>query len=275
MDSQKKLIEMDIEIDFEKSLEENASAYFEKSKQAKAKLAGLRKAMLSMDKKFSKIKQKPSAKLAKKAKRQWFQAFHWFRTSSGHLVIAGRDSKSNEAIVKKHLEKNDLFFHADIQGAASTVLKANKKPFPKQALEEAAQFAAVKSKAWQQKLASVDVYAVSKEQVSKKAPAGEALASGAFMIYGKRQWFRKTPLKIAVGLLQEKDSSLAMSGPPTAVKSNCTHCFEISIGKRKKSEIAKQLLAKFEASKGKGVVSLDEIVAVLPSGGLEMGKKRD
>jgi predicted ribosome quality control (RQC) complex YloA/Tae2 family protein len=261
---------MDLEIDFEKSLEENASAYFEKSKQAKGKLAGLRKAMLSMDKKISKVKEKSPQKLARKAKRLWFQSFHWFRTSSGHLVIAGRDAKSNEAIVKKHLDEQDLFFHADIQGAASTVIKAEGKKIPKQALEEAAQFAAVRSKAWQQRLASVDVYAVSKEQVSKKAKAGEALATGAFMIYGKRQWFRKTPLKIAIGLLSEKDSFAVMAGPPTAVKKNCSPSFELSFGKKKKSELAKQLLAKFEQKAGKGLVSLDEIVSVLPSDGLEM-----
>jgi len=263
---------MDVELDFEKSLEENASAYFEKSKLAKRKLSGLRKAMLTMEKKISKVKEKPVQKLAKKAKRHWFQAFHWFRTSSGHLVIAGRDAKSNEAIVKKHLDKEDIFLHADIQGAASTVVKADGEEIPKQALQEAAEFAAVRSKAWQQKLPSVDVYAVSKDQVSKKAPAGEALATGAFMIYGKRQWFRKTPLKFAIGLLKDGKAFTAMAGPPSAVKTNCTPSVEISFGKRKKSDLAKQLLKKFVEKAGKGVVSLDEIVSVLPSDGLEIGK---
>ena len=42
---------MDIEIDFEKNLEENASSYFEKSKAAKKKLIGLKKAMIDLEKK--------------------------------------------------------------------------------------------------------------------------------------------------------------------------------------------------------------------------------
>ena len=53
---------MDIEIDFEKSLEENASSYFEKSKAAKKKLTGLKKAMIDLEKKSLKVKEKPKAK---------------------------------------------------------------------------------------------------------------------------------------------------------------------------------------------------------------------
>ena len=87
---------MDVEIDFEKSLEENASSYFEKSKAAKKKLTGLKKAMADLEKKASKVKEKPKAKpLAMKRKRQWFEAFHWFKSSQGFLVIARIYSKSN------------------------------------------------------------------------------------------------------------------------------------------------------------------------------------
>lgn len=261
------VFELDVELDFEKSLEENASAYFERGKQAKRKLSRLKQAMLAMDRKIGSVKEKAPKKPAKKAKRKWFQAFHWFRTGSGLLVIAGRDAKSNELVVKKHLEKDDLFFHADIQGAASTVLKEGTQKASKKDLEEAAQFAAVRSKAWQQRLSSVDVYAVSKEQVSKSAKSGEALGTGAFMIYGKRQWFRKTPLKMAIGLLPEEGSFLVMAGPPSAVKTHCKTFSEIAQGAMKKSELAKRLLEKFGAG-----ISLDQIISVLPAGGLSPAK---
>ncbi len=256
---------MDIEIDFEKSLEKNASSYFEKSKTAKKKLIGLKKAMIDLEKKASKVKEKPKAKpLAMKRKRQWFEAFHWFNSSHGFLVIGGRDAKSNETVVKKHLDKEDMFLHADIQGGSACVVKSDGKEIPKEVLEEASQFAAVWSKAWQQKLASVDVYAASKEQVSKKAPSGEAISTGGFMIYGKRQWFRKTSLRFAVGLLEEEDGFSAMSGPPDAVKKNCIAFVEIVQGKEKKSKLARQLLQYFEKKTGKITVSLDDIISILP-----------
>lgn len=257
---------MDIEIDFEKNLEENASSYFEKSKAAKKKLIGLKKAMIDLEKKASKVKETPQAKpLAVKRKRQWFEAFHWFNSSQGFLVIGGRDAKSNETVVKKHFDKEDMFLHADIQGGSACVVKSEEgKTISKEVLQEAAQFAAVWSKAWQQKLASVDVYAASKEQVSKKAPSGEAISTGGFMIYGKRQWFRKTPLRFAVGLLEGEDGFSAMSGPPDAVKKNYIAFVEIVWEKEKKSAIAKKILQRFEKKTGKITVSLDDIISILP-----------
>jgi len=263
---------MDIEIELEKSLEQNASAYFEKNKQAKRKLQGLRKALPKMEKKISGMKKKPTAKkLAKKKKRQWFQEFHWFKTSQGLLVIGGKDARSNESVVKKHLDKDDLFLHADIQGGAACIIKAENQNISKQSLQEAAQFAAARSKAWQQQLSGVDVYAVSKEQVSKSTPSGEALATGGFMIYGKRQWFRKTALRFAVGLIKIGDSFTVMGGPPSAVKKHCTPAFEISQGKQKKSDAAKEILKKVEQKTGEQKpVSLDEIMAVLPGEALEI-----
>jgi len=263
---------MEVEIDFEKSLEQNASAYFEKSKQAKHKLSGLRIAMLDMRGRLDKAGKKPVAKkLAKKRKRQWFEAFHWFFSSEGFLVIGGRDAKSNETVVKKHLDEKDLFLHADIQGGSACVIKAEGNEIPKETIQEAAFFSAARSKAWQQKLVSVDVYAVGKEQVSKSAPSGEALGTGAFMIYGKRQWFKKTALEFAIGLFPEKDVFLVMGGPPTPVKKNCIISFGISFGKQKKSDVAKSLLKAFGAKTGIGKpVSLDEIISVLPGEGLEI-----
>lgn len=262
---------MDIEIELEKSLEQNASAYFEKSKKAKKKLQGLKQAMLGMEKKISKAGKKgKERKLARKRKRLWFESFHWFKTSSGLLVIGGKDARSNEAAVKKHLEKGDMFLHADIQGGSACVVKGEGREISKEDLLEAAQFAAVWSKAWQQKLASVDVYAVEKDQVSKSAPSGEALSTGGFMIYGKRQWFRKTPLRFALGLLEEGKELLAMSGPPTAVKKQCISKVELAYGKGKRSDVGKAVLKRFEKKMEKRQVSLEDIIAILPGEGLEI-----
>ncbi|EJW04606.1 hypothetical protein EDEG_01190 [Edhazardia aedis USNM 41457] len=39
------------------------------------------------------------------------------------LVIAGRSAQENDLLVKKHLSNDDLFFHADVAGAATVILK--------------------------------------------------------------------------------------------------------------------------------------------------------
>ena len=58
-----------------------------------------------------------------KIERKWYEKFRWFESSDGFLVIGGRDATSNEIVVKKHVEPNDVVFHADVQGAPFFVIK--------------------------------------------------------------------------------------------------------------------------------------------------------
>ncbi|MFH1256615.1 MAG: NFACT RNA binding domain-containing protein [Candidatus Diapherotrites archaeon] len=264
---------MKTSIDFSKSLQVNASNYFDKSKKAKKKLESLEKAAKDLEKKIAAIKEKKhsaeSAREApqKKRARQWFEKFRWFYSSDGLLVLGGRDAQSNEQLVKKYMEPDDVYFHAEIHGAPHVIVKAKKNLAPSQTMNEAAQFAAVFSSAWREKLASVDVYSVKPEQVSKKAMAGEALGTGAFMIYGQREWFKNTPLNFAIGFDGEK----VVSGPESAVKKNAKHFVGVIQGAMEKGPAAKKIKALLEHKLGKkNLFDLDELVSMLPSGGIEV-----
>lgn len=253
-----------IEIDFSKSLEENASNYFEKSKKAKAKAKKIKKAIKKTEKKLSQQKKtRPKTRVYKKRKRDWFEKFHWFYSSQGFLVIGGRNSQTNEQVVKKYMEKNDQYFHADISGAPHCIVKSKGKKIPKKTKEEAAQFAGIFSKAWSEGLSNIDVYSVKPEQVSKQAPSGESLGTGAFMIYGKRNWYKKVPMKIAMGI--EKKERV-ISGPESAIKEHSPHYALLVQGRKKKGEIAKELRALFEKKLGSLNIHLDEFIAMLPAG---------
>ncbi|HIH16341.1 MAG TPA: DUF814 domain-containing protein [Candidatus Diapherotrites archaeon] len=263
-----------IQLNLDKSLQENASAYYALGKKAKKKLEGVKKALEATKQRMQRAMAEKEAgerrpKMARKRKKQWFEKFHWFLSSDGLLVIAGRDARQNEAVVKKHMEDHDLYFHAEIVGAPHTVVKTEKKQAGEATKREAAQFAAVFSKAWALKQGHVDVYAVKPEQVSKKAPTGEAMGTGAFMIYGKREWFRKTRLEFAVGVKREGECLAVLSGPETAVKAQSLAWAKLVLGEDRKSEAAKKLKKQFEEKLAKqgveGEVSLDELVAMLPS----------
>jgi len=259
---------MEIELDLKKSLEANASDYFEKGKKAKAKAKRIEAAIKKTEKKLSKAgEEKPDAKLPrKKRKREWFEKFHWFYSSEGFLVIAGRDAHSNESVVKKHMDKDDVYFHAEIQGAAHCIVKTDGKKPGKATKKEAAKFAAVFSKAWPSSIASIDVYSVKPEQVSKKAPSGEALGTGAFMIYGKREWFRGTPLEFSVGAEKKDESFRVISGPPEAVKANALLSLDVKQGEKDKGGAAKEVKKIIESRLEGAKFDLDEIVAMLPAG---------
>ncbi len=289
---------MEIEIDLRKTIHENANEFFEKGKKARKKLEGVIKAIAEQKKRIQEFKEKKLIQEIpepeKKRKKKWFEAFHWMHSSEGFLVIGGRDAQSNEVIVKKHMQESDLYFHADIHGAPHCIIKTEGKQVPEKTMKEAAIFAAVFSKAWEQKLNALDVYSVKPSQVSKKAPSGESLGTGAFMIYGERNWFKNTSLEFGIGLKKEEENYVIISGALNAVEKNSETFFELIQGNKKKSEIAKELkqlfqkkLAKIEEkieekaeekteekteSKEKTKIDLDEIIKMLPNGESEVKK---
>ena len=56
-------------------------------------------------------------------KKMWFEKFYWFVSSSGQLVLGGRDARQNELLVKRYLRASDLYVHADVHGASSVVIR--------------------------------------------------------------------------------------------------------------------------------------------------------
>lgn len=272
---------MRLALDFNKSLQENADNYFAKSKKAKSKLENLGAAKKLLEERLRLLDEEEieRTEIARKKeggikrKKEWFEKFRWFNSSDGFLVIGGRDAGTNEAIVKKHMEDCDAYFHAEIIGAPHVAVKTGGREIPESTKIEAAIFAASYSSAWREGISYVDVYSVKPEQVSKEAPSGESLGKGAFVIRGKREWFRKTNIELAIGLVKTNDSLAVVSGPKSAVEKKAVIFFGIKQGRKEKSDAAKEIKKRFEKSTGKRV-SLDEIIAMLPSGGMEitMGK---
>ena len=265
---------MKVEIDLKKSIEENASLYFERGKRAKQKLAGLEKAVEQISRQLEALEQKKSEKKTvapiKKRKREWFERYHWFFTSDGLLVIGGKDAKQNEEIVKKQMEPSDLYFHADVFGAPHCILKTKNNSAPEQSMKEAAVFAAVFSKAWDSNASMADVYSVLPEQVSKEAPSGESIGKGAFMIYGERKWFKRTALSFAIGVEKLGLEARIISCPESAVKKHALAFVLLKQGSDKKSDAAKKILNLLQKKVPPVRLDLDEVVQMLPNGGIKI-----
>src|SRR3989338_3913810 len=183
-------------LDLTKSIEENASLYFEKAKKVKKKIEGAQAALNENLKKFEEVqirKEKEASKKSEQArlrqrKQEWYEKFRWFVSSEGFLVIGGRDATSNEVVIKKHTEPNDLVFHTDMAGSPFFVVKSQGKAIGDKTKEETADATCTFSRAWKLGLQTSDVFYVNPEQVSKKTKAGEYMGKGAFMIYGKANY---------------------------------------------------------------------------------------
>ncbi len=255
---------MRITIDFTKSLEQNASEYFNQAKKSKKKIEGAKKALSHTKIKLDKLEQNIKKKELEEKQRQqkvirkkaWYEKFRWFYTSENMLFIAGRDATTNEIIIKKHTDKEDLVFHSELPASPFGVLKTESKKPSEKCIEECAQFVACYSKAWKTGVTVADIFYVNPDQVSKEAPSGEFIGKGSFMIYGKKT-ILTTHLKLFIGKMED---GRVMSGPESAVKTHCKDYVEIIQGKDKTSAIAKKIKAKLNSD------DLDDIVKVIPVG---------
>jgi predicted ribosome quality control (RQC) complex YloA/Tae2 family protein len=113
-----------------------------------------------------------------------FEKFYWFISSDNYIVLGGRDQQQNDLLVKRHLRSGDLYVHADLHGATSVIIKnPTGNEVPPRTLQEAGLLACTHSAAWEAKVPA-PAYWVKHDQVSKTAPTGEYITTGAFMIRG-------------------------------------------------------------------------------------------
>jgi len=253
-----------IELDVKKSVAENAQTYFEKAKKARKKAAGAKIALENAYKKFEAAEEEETEKEVvqkPKRKQKWYEKFRWFISSEGFLCIGGRDATTNEIVVKKHAEKDDVIFHTDMAGSPFFIIKTEgKKPGPK-TLQEVANATFTYSRAFKMGLYTANVFWVLPEQVTKEALAGEFLPKGAFMIRGKTNYI-SPKIDIAIGIM--KDDAI-MGGPVEAVKKNCEEFVILEPGKDKTSALAKKIKVKIGGE-------LDDIIKVIPAGGAKLKK---
>jgi predicted ribosome quality control (RQC) complex YloA/Tae2 family protein len=244
-----------VECDVRLNLTENANAYYEKAKKMARKTVGAESALqktLEREKDEMKIEIE-GVKVRKLRKREWYEKFRWCFTSGGRLMLGGRDARNNELLVKKYMEQNDIFIHADVYGAAQVVLKEGQKASQVE-IVEAAGFACAYSASWGK---VADAYWVAPEQVTKTPPSGEYLTPGAFFIKGRKNILKNVSSRMSVGVFEDR----IMFGPLEAVHTHCTRFVEIEPSDTKKEEFAHAI------SKRLGYEDIDEIVRALPGGG--------
>ncbi|MEK6949430.1 MAG: NFACT RNA binding domain-containing protein [Nanoarchaeota archaeon] len=252
-------------LDLTKTVEENAAQYFEEAKKIKRKIKGAEEALQHNIIKLKELetkKDKFEAEEQKKVvltqrKKEWYEKFRWFMSSDGLLVIGGRDATSNEVVIKKHTEKNDLVFHTDMAGSPFFVIKSENKKIPENTVKEVADATCTFSRAWKLGLQTSDVFYVFPEQVSKKTKAGEYMGKGAFMVYGKSNYI-ENKINLAVGVTKDR---AIMSGPLESIKKNCEKYIVLNQGNEKASSVAKKINYKLG-----GNLDLDEIIRALPAG---------
>lgn len=215
---------LEVEIDLALSAHANVSRLYTTKKATRAKevktITASVKAMENIKQQAAKTLEnsvKKVSSIAATRKVHWFEKFHWFITSEGFLVLSGKDAHQNDQLIRRYLKAEDVYVHADVNGAASCLVKAQRRNsedvqgpavldaqekffVTPLAIQEAGAYAVCRSRAWTAKLITSS-YWVRAAQVSKTAPSGEFLPTGSFMIYGKKNYLPPMPLEMGFGLL--------------------------------------------------------------------------
>jgi predicted ribosome quality control (RQC) complex YloA/Tae2 family protein len=268
-----------VDVGIKLTVPQNAQVYYDKAKKLAGKSSGARRAILQTEELIRK-KQEPvrtrQLKGKVKVKPRWYDKFRWFESSDGFLVIGGRDAGTNEEVVKKYMEKRDIFFHTEAPGSPVVVIKTEGKEVPVATLEEAAMFVVSNSGVWKSGRAEGDCYWVMPEQVSKTPESGEFVPRGSFIIRGKRNYM--TALVGAAVGIQLKGAVRLVGGPPGVVRRLAQHVVEVEPGGFNQSDIAKKVYKILVDEVGdrqlvKSIASADRIAMMLPPG--ESGVRKE
>ncbi len=268
-----KIGDIEIEIPRKTTLDEyirelysKATTYEKKYKKALKALEELKSQLKEVE---SKVVEEMAKEKARVRRKEWYEKYHWLVTRNGLLAIGGRDASQNEAIVRKYLEDDDYFLHAEVQGAPAVVLKG--KEVSEGDLFDAAYLTACYSKAWKEGRGSVDVFYVKGSQVSKSPPPGQYVAKGAFIIRGRREYVRNVPLRLGIGIELYEGRPRVIVGPPDLVRERSLFYAILVPGDEERGKVAERLKrvwsSKAKDPELKGMIEgldVSEIVLRLP-----------
>lgn len=282
----------------DKTVHQNAQRYFQDARTLKDKSKGARKALENTEDAKSKQEKRRKKDVAagrvrgiQRSKKFWFEKYRWAILEGGHIIIGGRDARGNDTIVRKHLNSNDLYIHADLHGAPSCSLKLkdgftilgnisesqngikslqiaqnlgegidDARELEEEIIAQAAQIAVCWSRAWGSGGAAATAFHVRPSQVSKQTESGESLGRGSFVVRGKRTWHRDLHLEIGMGIGVINGIPLPVCGTVETISKIFEKWIKIVPGREKKESIANKI------SKATGLIQ-DDVLSSLPPGG--------
>ena len=286
--------DLEIPVDVSMGVERNADRRYRAAKAIEEKRAGAMEALAATQRELAELQTAAAPAPAPtdvategpvterthvpvRATDAWYDAYRWFETTDGYLVIGGRNATQNEEIVKKYLDPTDRFFHTDAPGGPVVILKASRPSEPATEVEfddatlaQVATFTLSCSSVWKAGVFAGDVYMVGAEQVSKTPESGEYIEKGSFVIRGDRRYFRGVATEAAVGI-QTDPVTQVIGGPPVAVETRASVSARLQPGQYAADDVAKLLYRRFKDAFVderfiREIASPDQIVHHVPPG---------
>jgi hypothetical protein len=189
-----------------------------------------------------------------------YQKYRWFFTSSGKLVVGGKNSVQNDELINNLLLSKDnlIVMHTSEPGSPFCAILADEDKVTKKDLIECAIFTGCFSRAWknQKKKAQIDIFRSSQIYKSK------GMKTGTWGI-------RTKPEKMVVELclLLTKQEGVLRAVPESAVKSKKDSFIKICPGKIDKKDFLPKIDIELD-----GTFTQEEVLSALPAGGIKICK---
>ena len=187
--------------------------------------------------------------------------YRWFYTSSGKLVVGGKNAGQNDELMKKIINSNQNYFvmHTSHPGSPFSVLMEDIEKISKKDLRECAIFTGCFSRAWKEKKKKTEVH-----------------------LFNSKNIFKKRGMKVGTWGVSEKISEMKIDLKLALIKQKKVYRAVPEIS-AKKSEILLKVcpgkidkvksLDKFKKELKDEDLDRDEILSALPAGGVRICKK--
>jgi len=188
-----------------------------------------------------------------------YKKFRWFYTSSGKLVVGGKNAEQNDVLLflLKHSRKEYVVMHTAEPGSPFSIIVSETSKVTKQDMEECAIFTGCFSRAWKlgKKQAVVDIFRASELQKEK------TMKTGTWGVLGKVE--RR---KVSLALVLTRQEKILRAVPEQTAENKKNIIFKIIPGKISKEDILAKIGTEF------GSLNKEELLSALPAGGLKIIK---
>ncbi len=241
-------------LDFRQTVNDIANAKYELAKKQEKRAKG---AVIAINMTLEKIKEAEQTVSEKqvemaakvtilKRRRRWYEKWLWMQSPDGTIVVGGKDAATNERLVKKYMDDDDMFLHADIHGAPFVVIKLDGRKASDLTKRVAGCLGVCFSSAWKGKRTTADAFLLPPDQVSLTAPSGEFLPKGSIMMYGTKEFIRDIELRLYLGIILEANWARLICGPIECME-KADLIVEIIPGDVPRGKTAKMIRQKFAA----------------------------
>ncbi len=188
--------------------------------------------------------------------KESYRKYRWFFTTSGKLVVGGKNAEQNEYLLQELKKSNEdrIVMHTASPGSPFSIIVDEIKKVTKKDKEECAVFTACFSQAWKKgKKTEVHIFRLS--QLDKNS----RMKIGTWEVFGK---IDKINAELKFVLIKQKDVLRAV---PAITAKNKETFGTILPGKENKESLISDILRLLNFK-----VNKEDILSALPAGGIKI-----